>query len=83
MTILARFSVGRILLHLLAMLGDRRVRFHFEGIVRELPWIASGLAMLPRVRNRLIAALTLYLAQPIKHGATVADASAVRRPSQP
>ncbi len=41
MTILARFSVGRILLHLLAMLGDRCVRFHFEGIVRELPWITS------------------------------------------
>ena len=57
MTILARFSVGRILLHLLAMLGDRCVRFHFEGIVRELPWITSGLAMLPRVRNRLLAAL--------------------------
>ena len=48
MTILARLSVGRILLHLIAMLGDRSVRFHFEGIARELPWIASGLAMLTR-----------------------------------
>ena len=38
MTILARLSVGRILLHLLAMLGDQCFRFHFEGIVRELPW---------------------------------------------
>jgi hypothetical protein len=38
MTILARLSVGRILLHLLAMLGDRCFRFHFEGIVRALPW---------------------------------------------
>jgi len=38
MTILAQLSVGRILLHLLAMLGDRCFRFHFEGIVRELPW---------------------------------------------
>jgi len=70
MTILARFSVGRILLHLLAMLGDRCVRFHFEGIVRELSWITSGLAMLPRVRNRLLAAFALYLAQPIKQSIT-------------
>ena len=67
MTILARSSVGRILLHLLAMLGDRSVRFHFEGIVRELPWIVSGLAMIARVRNRLIAALALYLTEPIKN----------------
>jgi hypothetical protein len=36
MTILARVSVGRILLHLLAMLGDRCVRFHVAGIMREL-----------------------------------------------
>ena len=70
MTILARFSVGRILLHLLAMLGDHSVRFHFEGIARELPWIASGLAMLARAPGRLLAALTLYLAQPIKHSIT-------------
>ena len=74
MTILARLSVGRILLHLIAMLGDRGVRFHFEGIARELPWIASGLAMLARAPSRLLAALTLYLAQPIKHSIT--DSSA-------
>jgi Permuted papain-like amidase enzyme, YaeF/YiiX, C92 family len=70
MTILARLSVGRILLHLIAMLGDRSVRFHFEGIARELPWIASGLAMLIRAPSRLLAALTLYFAQPIKHSIT-------------
>jgi permuted papain-like amidase YaeF/Yiix C92 family enzyme len=70
MTILARLSVGRILLHLIAMLGDHSVRFHFEGIARELPWIASGLAMLPRAPSRLLAALTVYLAQPIKHSIT-------------
>ena len=74
MTILARLSVGRILLHLIAMLGDRSVRFHFEGIARELPWIASGLAMLTRAPSRPLAALTLYLAQPIKHSIT--DSSA-------
>jgi len=74
MTILARLSVGRILLHLIAMLGDRGVRFHFEGIARELPWIASVLAMLTRAPSRLLAALTLYLAQPIEH--SIADPSA-------
>ena len=74
MTILARLSAGRILLHLIAMVGDRSVRFHFEGIARELPWIASGLTMLARAPSRLFAALTLYLAQPIKHSIT--DASA-------
>jgi hypothetical protein len=33
---LARFRLGRILLHILAMLGDRAVRFHAAGIMREL-----------------------------------------------
>jgi len=70
MTILARLSVGRILLHLLAMLGDRCVRFHIEGIARELPWIARALKMLTRAPSRLVGALTLYLAQPIKHSIT-------------
>ena len=70
MTILAQLSAGRILLHLIAMLGDRSVRFHFEGIARELPWIASGVAMLTRAPSRLLAALTLYFAQPIKHSIT-------------
>jgi len=70
MTTLAQYSAGRILLHLLAMMGDRCVRFHFEGVVRELPWMASGLAMLTRAPSRLLAALTLYLAQPIKHSIT-------------
>jgi hypothetical protein len=73
MTILARLSIGRILLHLIAMLGDRSARFHLEGIARELPWIASGLAMLAHAPSRLLAALTLYLAQPIKH--SIADPS--------
>jgi len=74
MTILARVSAGRILLHLIAMVGDRSVRFHLEGIARELPWIASGLAMLTRAPSRLLAAMTLYLAQPIRH--SIADPSA-------
>src|SRR5580765_4225318 len=70
MTTLARLRIGRVLLHLLAMLGDRCFRHHAEGIVRELPWIASGWAMLARLRSRLLAALALYLAQPIKPAAT-------------
>jgi hypothetical protein len=74
MTILTRLSVGRILLHLLAMMGDRCIRFHFEGIARELLWIDSGLAMITRVRTRLLAAVVLYLAQPIKHSTANRDA---------
>lgn len=76
MTILAQFSVGRILLHLLAMQGDRCVRFHLAGIVRELSSIASGLAVFSRMRGRLLAAATLYLAQPIKHSTANRDSFA-------
>ena len=64
MVTLARFRVGRILLHLLAMAGDRCVRFHVAGIIRELPWIAAALTLLTRTRTRLIGALLLYL---VKH----------------
>jgi len=35
MAALARFSHGRVLLHLVAMLGDRAFRFHAAGILRE------------------------------------------------
>jgi hypothetical protein len=41
MSNLARYSLGRIALHLLAMIGDGAVRFHTAGIRRELPWIAG------------------------------------------
>jgi len=41
MMTLARFSVGRILLHLLAMFGDRGVRFHVAGIMREIAPVAA------------------------------------------
>ncbi len=67
MTILARLNAGRILLHLLAMLGDRCVRFHLEGIVRELPSIASALRLFACLRGQAIAQLTLYLAQPLRY----------------
>jgi hypothetical protein len=36
MLTLARFRLGRVLLHLLAMLGDGCVRFHVAGIIRDL-----------------------------------------------
>ncbi len=75
MTTLARFRVGRILLHLLAMPGDRCARFHAAGIVRELPPVAVAVTLFARIRSRVMATLALYLTQPIKHyrPATTAD----------
>jgi hypothetical protein len=79
MASLAQFCVGRILLHLLAMLGDGCVRFHVAGIMRELPWVAAAPALLARMRSRLIGALVLYLTRPVKHSspATIADAQSL------
>src|SRR2546423_3449066 len=76
MVTLANSGVGRILLHLRAMLGDRCVRFHVAGILRELPWLAAALTLLTRARASLTGALVLYLAQPVKHysPAVAADA---------
>src|SRR6266446_5473195 len=65
MTTLARFPVGRILLHLLAMLGDRCVRFHFAGIVREISPVAAAPALLAQVCVRVIGRLVRYFARPI------------------
>ena len=76
MTILARLRVGRILLHLLAMLGDRCIRFHVAGIIRELPRLASALMLLGRIRIRLAGALVPYIALPIKHYSLVTTADA-------
>ena len=77
MTILMRFSTGRILLHLLAMSGDRSVRFHVAGIVRELSTITA--AVRTGTRARLIGRLVRYLSQPSKQlsRATRADAQAL------
>jgi hypothetical protein len=36
MLTLARFSLGRVFLHLVAMMGDGAFRFHGAGILREL-----------------------------------------------
>jgi len=43
---LARFRLGRILFHVLALVVDRYIRFHVEGIVRELPWVSAALHLL-------------------------------------
>ena len=79
---LARFSLGRVLLHFIAMLRDGAVRFHAAGIARELSWVAGGAApLLARVRAGLIGALALYLTQPGKryHPLTTADPQSLPR----
>lgn len=53
MATLVRFSAGRILLHVLAMVLDRSIRFHLAGMRRELPAIPSARALLDRARGRL------------------------------
>ena len=68
---LHRCSLGRVLLHLIAMLGDRAVRFDAAGIARELSWVAGATALLAQVHTRLVHGLTLYLAQPVENGAQV------------
>ena len=79
MVTLARFCVGRILLHLLAMAGDRCVRFHVAGIIRELPWIVAALTLLTRMRTRMIGELVRYLSQPVRFAgpATPADSQSL------
>jgi len=67
METIARFSVGRILLHLLAMTGARCVRFHVAGIVREITPVAAVLALVARTRARVIDTLVRYLAEPSRH----------------
>jgi hypothetical protein len=66
MSTLARFSIGRVLLHLLAFVGDGEFRFHFAGILRELPSVRGFLTILIRARNCFVDALVGYLTQPIK-----------------
>ena len=81
MVTLAHFGIGRIFRHLRAMLGDRCVRFHVAGIMRELPWVGAAMTLLTRTRARLIGALVLYLAKPIKRygPVTTADAGSLAR----
>ena len=72
---LARFGFGRVLLHPIAMLGDRAVRFHCAGTMRELSWLAEARKLPGRVATHFIGALVLYLAKPVNHASrsTTAD----------
>lgn len=65
---LTRYPIGRIVLHLLAMAGDRCVRFHLAGIVRELPPVAA-LTLFLRARHSLLEALIRYLVRPLADAA--------------
>jgi hypothetical protein len=79
MTTLARSSLGRILLHLLAVLGDGCVRFHCAGIAREFAGAAAAYGLLLRLRARFIDAILRYLTAPLGHcaSASVADPRAL------
>jgi hypothetical protein len=63
MAILALYGGGRILLHLLAMMGDGCFRFHGAGIMRELSGFATAATLLVRMPTRLASALALYFAK--------------------
>lgn len=55
---LANTRAGRVLLHLLALFGDRALSFHFSGIARELtPQQADELAA---GESWLVVLLTLF-----------------------
>jgi hypothetical protein len=70
-TFLVDFRLGRVLLHLAAMIGDGAVRFHVAGIRRELASTTraacgalDSIALPRRIRVRVKA---VYL-QPARHG---------------
>jgi hypothetical protein len=77
---LARFSAGRVLLHLLAMLGDGEFRFHFAGILRELSWVELVARLLVRARSRFVGALVAYLAAPVRNSIPERSAGCQRQP---
>jgi hypothetical protein len=69
MTTLARSSVGR---HFPAILDDRWNRLDIAGVFKQFRWIATATAPLARARNRMIGAVALYLAKPVKHSSPAA-----------
>lgn len=73
---LARFASGRIVLHMLAMVGDRCVRFHTAGIARELSTIKSARRLRARLGARVIDWLVRYVSQPSKLPIATAKADA-------
>ena len=60
---LARFSLGRVFLHLIAMLRDGAIRFHAAGITRELSWVEDSAELIALLRTRLVDALAPYPSQ--------------------
>jgi hypothetical protein len=78
MAILALFGAGRILLHLLAALGDGCFRFHAAGIMRELSRLATAAAQLTRMAALFVSALVLYLGNRIKSSASAKAARATK-----
>lgn len=66
MTKLACFPLGRILLHLLAMLGHGAVRFHIAGILREARPLANVAAFLAQMPARILQTFLRYLTRPLK-----------------
>ena len=78
MAILALFGGGRILLHLLAALGDGCFRFHAGGIVRELSAFATAATLITRIPARSASALVLYLAKRIKSSVSATAAPSTK-----
>ena len=63
----AGYAAGRIVLHVLAMAGDRCVRFHCAGIVRELRLLVAAPSLFSRAQRYLLGALASYLVQPVQN----------------
>ena len=78
MAILALYGGGRILLHLLAALGDRCFRFHAGGIMRELAAFATAATVLIRMPARLLTALALYFGKRAKSPISATAARATK-----
>ncbi|HWH41194.1 MAG TPA: hypothetical protein VNU21_15225 [Usitatibacter sp.] len=80
MLMLARFAFGRILLHLLAMAGDRCYRFHGAGIARELRRAFGWTARLRDLNARMLGAMADHLSRPL---GVLPPGAASSRPTSP
>ena len=76
MSTLARSTTGRIVLHVIAMAGDRCVGFHSAGIARELSTIKWARGWAFRLHTLLIDWLVRYVSQPSKLRIDAAKADA-------
>lgn len=73
---IASRSSGRVLLHLVCMIGDRSVRFHVDGIMREFSLIAAAHSFASTARHCITAALLRFLARPVDRSRPQASADA-------